>query len=129
MFRVSVIIPAFNASAYLSDAVRSVRAQTLGDTEIIVVDDGSTDGTAAIAAGLEGVRCFSQENAGPAAAINTGVAAATGAYIAFISADDLWVPHKLEWQFDALASDPSVDLVFGHLQRYGYLPAEAVNEV
>jgi glycosyltransferase involved in cell wall biosynthesis len=116
--RVSVVIPAYNAAAYLAEAVDSVRAQTHGYAEIIIVDDGSTDATAEIARGLgEGVRYVRQENGGPAAALNHGVSLARGEFIAFLSADDLWMPDKLTKQLRAWeASAPA--LVFGHLQHF-----------
>jgi glycosyltransferase involved in cell wall biosynthesis len=114
---VSVVIPAYNAARYLAEAVASVRTQTHAVHEIIVIDDGSTDATAEIARGL-GVRFAHQANAGPAAALNHGVSLATGRLIAFISADDLWVPEKLALQLATLAAGPAKALAFGHLQHF-----------
>ncbi len=115
---VSVVIPVYNGAAYLGEAVESVRRQTWGPTEIVIVDDGSTDDTPRLATSMPGVRYVRQENAGPAAAINRGVALAEGALISFLSADDVWVPGKLELQRAALAADPAPTLVFGHMQHF-----------
>jgi glycosyltransferase involved in cell wall biosynthesis len=101
MPHVSVIIPAYNAAAYIADTVNSALAQTYRDLEVIVVDDGSTDGTLkALEPFGDRVRVHQQPNGGVAKARNTGVGLAQGAYIAFLDADDLWLPHKLEMQLD-----------------------------
>lgn len=95
---VSVIIPTFNRHAYLREAVDSVLAQTFTDYEVIVVDDGSTDGTGDVIRARYGdrVRYIRQENQGRSAARNNGAAAARGEYAAFLDDDDLWLPAKLE---------------------------------
>lgn len=99
MPNVSVIIPAYNAEAFIADTIQSVLAQTYQDFEIIVVDDGSTDGTLAALDAFNGrVRVHSQRNSGVATARNAGAGLATGTFIAFLDADDLWLPHKLEQQ-------------------------------
>lgn len=102
----SVVIPAFNAQATIPSAVASVLAQTRSDLEVIVVDDGSTDQTAA---GVERlgdprVRLISQANLGVSAARNAGIAAARGRYVAFLDSDDLWLPRYLELAARALES-------------------------
>ena len=103
---VSVVIPAFNVERYLAAAIESVRAQTLAPTEIIVVDDGSTDGTRAVAEAA-GVRVIAQSNAGVSAARNAGIAAATQPWIALLDADDRWRADKLERQWAARALAPT----------------------
>jgi glycosyltransferase involved in cell wall biosynthesis len=114
--RLSVIIPVYNGEAYLADAVASVRVQGYADLEIIVVDDGSTDGTARLARGLGDVRWLSQDNGGPAAARNRGLEAAGAGIVAFLDADDLWTPVKLRLQLPRLLDDPCLDAVSGHIQ-------------
>jgi glycosyltransferase involved in cell wall biosynthesis len=94
---ISVIIPAYNAARFLPRCLNSVFAQTLKPAEVIVVDDGSTDDTAAVAAAL-GARVISQANGGISAARNTGIRNASGDWLAFLDADDLWAPEKLERQ-------------------------------
>jgi glycosyltransferase involved in cell wall biosynthesis len=105
---VSVVIPAYNAAAFLAETLASVFAQTLPPVEIIVVDDGSSDDTAHVARDL-GATVISRANGGISAARNTGVRAARGEYVAFLDSDDLWMPEKLEVQLAALsvAAEPS----------------------
>ena len=95
--KISVVIPAYNASAFLPRCLESVFAQTLKPDEVIVVDDGSTDNTGSVAAEL-GAKVVLQENSGPSAARNTGIQNAAGEWIALLDADDLWAPEKLELQ-------------------------------
>ena len=113
--RVSAVISAYNCAAYVEDAIVSVLAQTRPVDEIIVVDDGSTDDTAARVArfGDRGVRYIHQENRGSGAARNRGVAAASGDVLAFLDCDDLWLPHKTEIQLRYLETHPEVALVGG----------------
>lgn len=107
---VSVIIPAYNAEAYVGEAIRSVLAQSFRDVELLVVDDGSTDGTAAVVQGFgPGVRYLYQPNAGLPAARNAGIRLARGAIIAFLDADDLWLPDFLDAVVGALLADRGVD--------------------
>lgn len=111
---VTVVIPCFNGEGYLAEALASVLAQTHADLEVIVVDDGSTDGSLAIArsTGDPRVRVVVQANAGVAAARNRGVAEARGEYVAFLDQDDLWLPPKLELQLVLLGRSPEVGLVY-----------------
>ena len=97
---VSIIIPAFNAEAWISEAIESALAQTWASKEIFVVDDGSTDRTLAIARGFagRGVQVITQANRGAAAARNAGLRAARGSYVQFLDADDLLHPRKIEEQ-------------------------------
>lgn len=107
MPRVSIVVPLFNKAPYVDRALRSISAQTFSDLEVIVVDDGSTDGGAerVEAFGDRRFRLLRQENAGPGAARNRGMAQAAGDLIAFLDADDEWMPHYLEAAVAAL-SDP-----------------------
>ncbi len=100
---VSVIIPLHNGERHLADALASVAAQTHLEVECIVVDDGSTDGSPRVARAAAGVRYVRQPNAGVAAARNTGLALARGAYVAFLDQDDRFHPEKLARQVEALA--------------------------
>ena len=108
-----MVIPVFNGARFLAEAVHSVNAQGYRPLEVIVVDDGSTDGSGAVAAGLAGVRCLRQENAGPAAARNAGVAVASGEFVAFLDADDLMTPDRLDLQVGHLQEHPEVGCVLG----------------
>jgi glycosyltransferase involved in cell wall biosynthesis len=116
---VSVIIPAYNAALHIRECIESVQAQK-GDfrTEIIVVDDGSTDDTRKQVELAGGARLISQRNAGPSAARNRGIAAAEGEYVAFLDADDLWTPDKLAVQMAIFRDHPNLVLVFGDCQRF-----------
>lgn len=117
--RVSAVIPVYNGEAYLREAMESVLAQDYRDLELIVIDDGSTDGSADIARSFgDRVRYHYQPNAGLSAAQNAGVAQARGAYIAYLDCDDLWVPHKTSRQVAVLDRDPQVDLVFGQVEQF-----------
>ena len=95
--RISVVIPAYNASAFLPRCLKSIFAQTLPPDEIIVIDDGSTDNTAEVAAGM-GARVLSRSNGGISAARNQGIRETSNEWIALLDADDLWRPEKLERQ-------------------------------
>ena len=94
----SVIIPAYNAEAFIRNSICSVLAQTVEDFEIVVVDDGSIDHTAAKIKSIDDfrIRYIYQENAGVSAARNTGIQNARGEYICFLDADDLWKQNHLE---------------------------------
>lgn len=106
---VSVVIPAYNAERFLRRAVESVLEQTVQPLEIIVVDDGSTDGTADVARSFrDQLRYFRQRNTGVAAARNQGIAAGGGDWIAFLDADDCWLPRHLEQCWGLIEADPSL---------------------
>lgn len=110
---VSVIIPAYNCAATLSAALESALNQTLPPREVLVIDDGSSDDTAAAAAAYgPPVRLIRQPNAGAAAARNRGLREAAAEFVAFLDADDLWAPHKLAVQVEALRSRPQAVLAY-----------------
>jgi glycosyltransferase involved in cell wall biosynthesis len=110
---ISVVIPAFNASKHISRTIESVLRQTLPADEIVVVDDGSTDDTGAIAASFgPPVRVIRTPNSRLPATRNRGVQEAKGEWIAFIDADDLWVDNKLERQMQELSRHPEADLCY-----------------
>jgi glycosyltransferase involved in cell wall biosynthesis len=116
---VSIIVPAFNAERYIGTCLASVFGQTYRDYELIVVDDGSTDQTreAIVAAGGP-VRYISQPNQGPAAARNSGIAAARGELVCFLDADDSWFPDKLEHQVEFLTRHRDVGLLFADEEEF-----------
>ena len=116
---ISVIIPVLNGERFLSAAVESIRRSRYPNLEIIVVDDGSTDGTASVARALGGeVRCVSQANAGPPSARNRGLELSRGELIGFLDADDLWSENKLQVQVGRLLADPELDVVMGTTQVF-----------
>jgi glycosyltransferase involved in cell wall biosynthesis len=111
---VSVVMPAYNASSFIAEAIRSVVDQDYPNMELIVIDDGSSDGTPEIAAHFGNqVQIVRQQNAGPAAARNRGLEAAKGDFIAFLDADDVWLPSKLTAQVRYLQDHPETGVVFG----------------
>ncbi len=105
---VSAVIPAYNAEQFISDPIQSILAQSYEISEIIVVDDGSADHTAEVAAGFPRTRVIRGPNGGQAAARNTGVYAASGEWIAFLDHDDLWLPRKTEIQLEYVTPDAGV---------------------
>jgi glycosyltransferase involved in cell wall biosynthesis len=112
MPRVTVVIPAYNAEATLGETLESLFAQTFADFELIMVDDGSTDGTVRVAesVGDHRLRALSVPNGGVSRARNHGVAQARGEFVAFLDADDLWEPGKLEQQIAVFDAQPSAGL-------------------
>ena len=105
--RVSVVVPTYNRAWCLAEALDSVLAQDVAGVELIVVDDGSTDGTPQLLAGYgAAIRILRQENRGVSAARNAGIAAARGGLVAFLDSDDLWLPGKLRAQVDFFAEHP-----------------------
>jgi glycosyltransferase involved in cell wall biosynthesis len=110
--RVSVIITTYNHEAFIAEAVQSVLDQTYGDYEILVIDDGSVDGTLGqIAPFGEMIRLICQANQGVAASRNTGIQYARGELLAFLDGDDVWEPDKLECQVAAAAAHPASGLI------------------
>jgi len=107
---ITVLIPAFNAASTIERALDSVLAQTYDDYEIIVVDDGSRDATSEIVAGYDNDRIRLlrlASNQGASSAVNEGLAAARGELVAFLDADDEWLPTKLAKQVEALSRNPA----------------------
>jgi len=116
---VSIIVAVYNGEKYLSEAIESVLAQTYAPIELVVVDDGSQDGTEQIAQKYGSSICyFLQTNQGQPAAQNQGLRMANGAYIAFLDADDLYMPDKIALQVDYLEAAPQIDFVFGHVEQF-----------
>jgi glycosyltransferase involved in cell wall biosynthesis len=110
---VSVIVPTYNSAHFLSAAIQSVLAQSYRDFELIVVDDGSRDHTPRVVASFgDRVRYLRQENAGVSVARNRGIAESSGRYVAFLDADDTWMPSKLQRQRDALEAEPTRRLCY-----------------
>jgi len=114
---VSAIVPVYNAERYVGEALDSILAQDYGPLEVIVVDDGSTDDSAAIAAERP-VRLIRRSHAGIAPTRNAGLAAAEGELIAFLDADDIWFPGSLATRVDYLTAHPDVDYVLGHIEIF-----------
>lgn len=111
--RLTVIIPCYNAQCWISATLKSVLAQAWPELEIIVVDDGSSDGSADhVRSQFPGIIVIQQANQGVAAARNKGIANATGEWIAFIDADDIWLPGKLEAQWRLLSTQPRARMAY-----------------
>jgi glycosyltransferase involved in cell wall biosynthesis len=112
--QLSVIMPAYNCAAYIEAALASIFTQGIEDIEGVVVDDGSTDGTADIAAAFDPrVRVFRNAHGGPAATRNLAVSNARADWLAFLDADDIWLPGKLTAQLQYLAAHPDARIVYG----------------
>jgi len=114
MPKVTVVIPAYNAMQFLPETVESVLAQTCSDLELLIVNDGSSDNIVQWANNItdERVKLISQENQGVSAARNTGIMQSNGEYLAFLDADDLWKPTKLEKQIRRFEEYPEAGLVY-----------------
>jgi len=119
---ISVVIPCYNARAYVAAAIRSVLAQDWPDLEIVLVDDGSSDQSAElIRENFPGIRLVQQANAGVAAARNNGIAQARGEWIAFLDADDIWLPGKLRAQMALLGATPGARMSYTAWQVWASL--------
>lgn len=111
--RVSVVVPAYNAETFLRQTLESIADQGVAELEILVIDDGSTDGTARVAEAFGApVRLIRQANAGVCVGRNRGIAEARGRYIALVDHDDIWLPHKLGKQLSVLDQRPEIDVVY-----------------
>jgi glycosyltransferase involved in cell wall biosynthesis len=116
---ISCIVPVYNGKRYLREALDSILAQTYRPLEIIVADDGSTDGTAVLAAEYgDKLRYLFEPNAGTAAACNLGLRAARGEFMAFLAADDLWHRDKLMRQMERFEARPELGLCISHVQNF-----------
>lgn len=118
--QVSVVLAAHNAERFVAQAIESALGQSAGDLELIIVDDGSTDGTKkSIERYMDDarVRLWSQENAGQCAAKNRGVSLASGEFVAFLDADDVWRFDKIEQQLRLFEDRPDVGVVYGFLEK------------
>lgn len=115
---VSVIVPVYNGERFLAEAIESILAQTYPSYEIIVIDDGSTDRTREIVLSYPEIKYLYQTNAGTAAARNRGIEMARGEYLAFLDADDLWMPGKLAIQIAAFEADPTLEMVGGYVEQF-----------
>mgnify|MGYP003654637250 FL=1 len=130
---VSIVISLYNGESHIIETVESVRAQDYPHTEIIIIDDGSTDGGAALVREQSGIDYVYQENAGNAAARNAGIDRAQGDFIALLDQDDIWLPHKLSRQVLALEESPTSGFAICHarlnLQEGMTLPASYSSEM
>jgi glycosyltransferase involved in cell wall biosynthesis len=125
----SVVIPAYNAERYIDACIRSVLAQSIKPHSIFVVDDGSTDSTAIVAAKLHPcITVISTPNQGPAIATNIGIEAVKTQLIAFIDSDDLWLENKIETQLPFLTcSEFGFDAVLNRMQPFGETDAKSTH--
>lgn len=118
MSSISVIVPAYNAEKYIAEALESILSQSLRPTEVIVVNDGSTDQTAEVLNSMTGIKVVHQPNRGISYALNTGLALATSDFIAFLDADDVWLPNKLSIQMAELRLMNYSGIVFGQMEQF-----------
>lgn len=109
----SVVMPVYNRASIVAESIESILAQTFTDYEIIVVDDGSTDGTVSVVQKYSNIRIIEQDNSGPGEARNLAVKHATGRYLAFLDSDDLWFPWSLKTYATVIAENDSPSFVAG----------------
>src|SRR5215212_9805350 len=114
---VSIIIPCYNQAYFLGEAIDSILAQGYPHFEIVVVDDGSTDNTAEVAARYLEVRCIRQDNRGQASARNTGLHQSRGSYLVFLDADDRLLPSALQEHLECMKEHPERAFVSGHYRE------------
>lgn len=116
---ISCVVPVYNGECFVAEAIESILAQTYRPIEILVVDDGSTDGTVEVLGRFGGrIRVIRQANAGPAAARSRGLDVAKGEFVAYQDADDLWILEKLELQMERLAARPEAELCTCLLENF-----------
>jgi glycosyltransferase involved in cell wall biosynthesis len=122
---ISAVVAAYQAEQWIAEAVESILSQTRPPDEVVVVDDGSTDGTAReLEQFADRIRIIRQKNQGCPAAFNTAFRAAGGDFVAMCGADDVWVPSKLEWQIAAIQNHREADVLFGHAELIGRMEGE-----
>jgi GT2 family glycosyltransferase len=122
---ITAVVAAYQAERWIGEAIDSILNQTAPPDEVVVVDDGSTDGTAAELARFgDRISVIRRENGGCPAAFNSAFAAATGDFVAMCGADDTWEPHKLELQRAAIAAHPEVDFFCGHAVMTGLIEGD-----
>ena len=127
--RVSVVMPTYNYGRFIGEAIESVRHQTIDDVELIVIDDGSTDGTGTVVRAVDDPRVeyIRTAHSGVSAARNVGLERARGEFVSFLDADDRWRPVKLARELGLLAAQPEVDVIFSNFVRFdeeGVFPAD-----
>jgi glycosyltransferase involved in cell wall biosynthesis len=116
---IDVLIPVRDGASFLAQAIESVLAQTLPPDRVIVIDDGSNDGSATTAESFGApITVLREPPRGAAAALNAGLAESNAQLVAFLDADDLWLPERLELQTAVLKGDPAIEIVFGHLTEF-----------
>ena len=124
---VSVVIPVYNGSRYLREAIDSVLAQTYERVEVIAVDDGSTDDSPAILESYgDRIRVIRQQNQGVGAARNAGVVAAHGEFVGFLDQDDIWRPHKLIRQIEEIEKNPDIGLVHSEVEHFDEIQGRTI---
>lgn len=115
---VSAIIPVRDCERFIAEAISSIRRQTVPVSELIVVDDGSTDRTAEVVKRHDDLTYLYQAPSGQSAARNRGASRASGRFLAFLDADDLWMPDKIQRQLEEMTSRPELGAVFGHAIQF-----------
>ena len=117
---ISAVVAAYNCERFIGEALDAILGQTRPPDEVVVVDDGSTDGTGAILRSYgDRIRVVAQPNGGCPAAFNRAFREAGCEYVAMCGADDIWEPRKLEWQTEALVAHPEIDVSFGDARTFG----------
>lgn len=115
---ISVLVPVYNGEKFLGEALSSIAVQEYQQLEVIVIDDGSTDHSALLAEATPGVCVLRKPHSGLAATLNHGVHHASGEFIAFLDADDRWLPGKLKHQLSELEQHPELDMVFTGIRQF-----------
>jgi glycosyltransferase involved in cell wall biosynthesis len=116
--KISTVMSVYNAEKYIAAAINSILQQTIPSTEIIVINDGSTDNTLAILQSFTGLTIISRENKGMVASLNEAIALTTGEYLTFLDADDLWDARKTQLQLEHLATNPYLDFSLCYVQQF-----------